>query len=336
MCGKVTDLICSRHSRVVGFQGRRGFRLDRARGLNAGRSTPKRCGQSTKRIEIARALLINIKINIAVPKALQDLAEATQTDFALTADLLQVDLDRDDLLQPVGLVKSGARGIEDTGTAKTTSTQSVDIEYIALKLRRRGARNSKLHIAIRRAGEDRMKQDFDPCCGQRPRRLRKPYVVADRQTKPAHLWDIKNAKLSPTFHTMLVRQEWKHFAIAGNSFATRIDDQRGVIDSAATRELENRTWNQPDLVFSCGSLESLLNRPGERRRTAEKRPERREFAEQDHLHPREAGDTDIHKSQHLADIVPIGGDMHLNTGNRERNHSNPCSFMFGNSIQSTQ
>ena len=67
--------------------------------MNSGGSTPSSDGQRTEGIEIFRASSIDSEIDIAIPEALQDLAETTQANLALTANLFQVDLDRNDLLR---------------------------------------------------------------------------------------------------------------------------------------------------------------------------------------------------------------------------------------------
>jgi hypothetical protein len=114
--GKAPDLIASIQFAALDFEGRRrrDVMLARTRkhprfaGINPAGSTPKRCGQSTQGIKITRPSSIDVKVNVSIAKAFQDLAEATQTNLALPTNLLQVNLDRDDLLQPGRFVKGGA------------------------------------------------------------------------------------------------------------------------------------------------------------------------------------------------------------------------------------
>ena len=68
--------------------------------------------------------IIDGELNLAIAEALENLAEPAQSHGALSAHLLQVDLDRNDFAIAGRLMKHGAGRIDDAGTAGAALRQT--------------------------------------------------------------------------------------------------------------------------------------------------------------------------------------------------------------------
>src|SRR6185295_18460664 len=104
----------------------------------------------------------------------------------------------------------------------------VDIDEVTLVRRGAGARDRQFYVAIDGVRHRRVQDDFRTQAGERARRLGEPHVVTDGKAEASHLLDVEDDGFRARRDTFLVRVERKHFSIARDYLARRIDDRGSV------------------------------------------------------------------------------------------------------------
>ena len=97
--------------------------------------------------------------------------------------------------------------------------RAVDVEEIALVDRGVGARDRQFEVAVDGVGHGRVQDHLGAHPGQRPRRLREPHVVADRDAEPADLRHVEHHEFRAGRDALLVGQEREHLAVARDDLA---------------------------------------------------------------------------------------------------------------------
>src|SRR5215472_5996668 len=153
---------------------------------------------------------IDREIDLAVAKALQRLAEALEADGALAPHAVDIDLQRDHLLRGTGLVKHIAGRADEDRAADPAGREPVDIDPIALVLRRRRPAHGEFDIAVEGIGQGGMQDHLRPHGGQGAGRLRKPHVVADRDAEASRLGHVEDDELAAGSRLLLIGPKGKH------------------------------------------------------------------------------------------------------------------------------
>src|SRR5699024_42045 len=129
-CWQTKSSSCINRWRSSCKEGRRHSRLIRAGiFMYAGRLL-----QRAERVQIrrSRARLINRKLDRAIAEALQRLTQCHDAALARAAHFVEVDFQRNQLFAAAGLVQYLAMRIADQRSAIAASTQTIDVEQVAL------------------------------------------------------------------------------------------------------------------------------------------------------------------------------------------------------------
>ena len=118
-------------------------------------------------------------------------------------------------------MQHGCRRINDAGLADAACAEAVDIEDITLELGRCCPCDCQLGVPVGCAGQNRVKQNLDPLARQVAGGFRKPDIIADRETEPAHFRHVENAEFGTGVNARFVGPEREHLAVLGNDFTGR-------------------------------------------------------------------------------------------------------------------
>ena len=182
-------------------------------------------------------------VDLGVAEALQHLTQAQQAVAATAPDTLEIDDDGDDLLADPGLVNDIAFGSDDRRTTITEISGIVDIDEIALIDAGIGTGDGQLEVAIYGIGERGVQHHLGACPGQRASGLRKPHVVADRDTETADVGHVEDRVIASPGDPLLIGNEGIELAVAGHHLTRTIDHRCGVVEGVAI-ELVERAGQQ--------------------------------------------------------------------------------------------
>ena len=245
-----------------------------------------------------------------------------QADLALASDQVEIHLERQDFLASGRFDHHRAGRIDHRGAADAARVHAVDVEHVALELRRRGARDGELDAAVDGAGQHRMQQHLDAGGDQAPRGLRKPDIVADGKPEAADLGHVEDAEFRALRHVMLVRVEGKHLAVAPDHLARRVDDAGRIIDPAILGTLETSSPESARCRSATPPRKTLPSASfGRGSAVLVSGPKGASSLNRHHLHPGKACHHQIDSMQDRLDIAVHRTDRHLNAGNGEGRHA---------------
>ena len=267
-------------------------------------------------------VVIDREIAAVVAEAFQRLTEPAQPVRPLAADHVEVDLDRDDLILPGRLVERHAGRIDHGRMPRAAGAEPVYVEYVALEHRGGRPCDRQLDMPVDRAGQHRMQQHFRTHRRELPRRFGEPDVVADRQAKPSDIGDVKHDGPRAAGDPDLVGRKGKNLAVACDD-ATRRVEHRGLVEQLAVFAHVERARDQPDGVAARHIGEQPIRLVERFRIVRRNGAVWRKLAEQDHLDPGKPRHHLIDLVSDRRDVLVSGGDLHLDTCDREWGHTTP-------------
>src|SRR6202049_1589684 len=265
------------------------------------------------------ASLIDREVDRPGAEALQYLPEAADSPLAFAAHTRGIDLDRHHLGPVASFVQDIARWVDDDRTPGAAVADAVHLEKVALVDRRIGTGNPQLDAAIEGVRHRRVQDHFRAERDKLPRRFRKPHVVADRDSEAPDVRHVEYDELGAWLDPGLVRLERKHLPVSSDHLAARIDDGHRVVD-ALLATLEHRAGDQPEFMARRHLAKRCLGGPRHGLRVLRRGTERAEFAEQHHLHPRKPQHEQVEALAHRGDVLGLGRDGHLDSGDRNGYH----------------
>ena len=254
----------------------------------------------------------------AVAEALERLAEGAHAAHPLAPHLLEIDLDRHQLLGGAALVDHPARRVEHAGLAVAARIEAVDVEQVALEHGGTGLGHVQIDVAVDGVGHHRVEDHLRPHRRHGARRLREPEVVAIEHGELADVRHLEDAELVAGRHPLLERGEGEHLAVAGDHLAVGVDYRRGVVNPPVAA-LVQRARHQPQVELARHGTQGILGRPGQPLGALQAGAEHAQLAEHRHLHPRIEVHHDLQPVAHGLEIVAVM-KVHLHPGDRERRH----------------